>query len=246
MSGLELSSDCKLILLILLVVIVGVLLYNNGNLGNNEAFQANANDEREKQTVTSFTDIVDTEKFEIPDTNSINSGTTVSSRSSESLQQMIPSEGKSSKDSYISSSYNNGQRGNNPNSSSLDKFFSGVYPDNPNDNSGFSGVVDGGDNYAGYTSTDKKLSTEDKFNPAQLLPKEAGGDWFDDPYPTTSVKSAHLLNIYRPTGVNTVSQTLKGRVHDLRGVPCNPHYPVSPWNNSSWQCDNNIKTGALC
>ena len=71
-------------------------------------------------------------------------------------------------------------------------------------------------------------------------------DWFQDPYESTSVKNTHLINIYRPVGVNTIQTTLKNPSHDIRGSPPNPKYAVSPWQNSSYEPDTNLRNQSLC
>ena len=45
-------------------------------------------------------------------------------------------------------------------------------------------------------------------------------------------------------GVDTVGQSLKNATWDLRGTIANPKYSVSPWNNSTYEPDYNLK--ALC
>jgi len=87
----------------------------------------------------------------------------------------------------------------------------------------------------------------DKFNAESLLPREKNKDWFDDVYDSTSVKNAHLINIYKPIGVNTVASSLKNPSHDIRGdATPNPKFAISPWMNSSIEPDSNIRNQALC
>jgi hypothetical protein len=77
------------------------------------------------------------------------------------------------------------------------------------------------------------------------LPQEQK-DWFDDPQAKKGINSPHLINIFRPTGVNTIQTTLKNASWDIRGAPPNPKYVVSPWGNSSYEPDTNLKNGSLC
>ena len=42
-------------------------------------------------------------------------------------------------------------------------------------------------------------------------------------------------------GVNTVGQSLKNASYDIRGTIANPKFAVSPWNNSTYEPDTNIK-----
>ena len=107
-------------------------------------------------------------------------------------------------DDYKQSSYNNGNR--NAKSTKIDGFFEGNHPNDKEAASGFSAMIENEGKYAAYLSErgKKQLSDKDKFDPSSLLPKEKNGEWFDDPYETTNVKSSHLINIYRPVGVNTI------------------------------------------
>ena len=43
------------------------------------------------------------------------------------------------------------------------------------------------------------------------------------------------------TNINTVGQSLKNGSHDIRGTIPNPKFSVSPWNNSTYEPDYNIK-----
>jgi hypothetical protein len=128
--------------------------------------------------------------------------------------------------------------------SNLDNFFNNENPlDQPSN--GFVSTSNG-QNYASYTSgTGEKQQDDDKFDSSALLPQEKK-DWFDDPQAKKGINSPHLINIYRATGVNTVQTTLKNASWDIRGAPPNPKYVVSPWGNSSYEPDNNLKNGSLC
>lgn len=92
----------------------------------------------------------------------------------------------------------------------------------------------------------RKMKDVDKFNAESLHPQEKNKDWFDDPYESTSVKQSHLINIYRPIGVNTIQTTLKNPSHDIRGSPPNPKFAISPWMNSSYEPDTNLRNQSLC
>ncbi|ATZ80503.1 hypothetical protein BMW23_0451 [Bodo saltans virus] len=129
------------------------------------------------------------------------------------------------------SNYADGKRGGNI--SDVDQFFTNG--------------KDQGENYARYVPGKQRKETDaDKFNSEALLPQENNKDWFDDPYEATSVKNTHLINIYRPIGVDTISTTLKNPSRDIRGAPMVPKYAVSPWGNSSWEPDTNIRNQSLC
>ena len=45
-------------------------------------------------------------------------------------------------------------------------------------------------------------------------------------------------------GVDTVGQSKKNATYDLRGTIANPKYNVSPWMNSTYEPDYNLK--GLC
>jgi len=86
------------------------------------------------------------------------------------------------------------------------------------------------------------MNEQEKFDAAALLPDEGNHnkDWFQNAYATTSVKNKHLINIYRPVGVDTVQSTLKNPSLDIRGNEICPKYVISPFLNSSIEPDNNI------
>ena len=77
-----------------------------------------------------------------------------------------------------------------------------------------------------------------------LLPKKSE-DWFETPTVGVEIEDANLLAdaLFR-TGVNTVGSTRKNANYDIRGNVPNPKIVVSPWNNSSYDPDNNLQ--GLC
>jgi len=170
---------------------------------------------------------------------------TRSSQSSRSLEQKMTTRDSAKDGEYKSSAYNIGKRGGK-NGDNLDKFFAEGNPFGEVSGKGFTANTEGSGDLARYVpGKKKKLSVEDKFNADDLLPNENSKDWFDD-VQATSVKNRHLINIYRPVGVNTISTSLKNPSHDVRGTPPNPRTFVSPWNMSSYEPDLNLKNGALC
>jgi len=112
-----------------------------------------------------------------------------------------------------------------------------------------------GDSFSGFDESktaaeyipgaNTKLTEEDKFNNKELLPAETNDDWFED-VQVTGIKNPHLINIYRPVGVNTILSSLRNPTHDIRGDVPNPRFFVGPWNMSTIEPDMNIKGGALC
>mgnify|MGYP003385910659 FL=1 len=85
---------------------------------------------------------------------------------------------------------------------------------------------------------DQKLISDD------LLPKDSK-DWFETPTVGIAIEEANLLaNPEFLIGVNTVGSTRKNANLDIRGNIPNPKITVSPWNNSSYDPDNNME--GLC
>jgi hypothetical protein len=240
MNSIELSDRTKILILI---AIVGVVVFffikhrtdddvthNEGSLKQNVISpMATTLYDDKTDNVTSGT--VESVEEEEQDENS--------KYSKKYLKKFITRD--TAKDGKIAySNYADGKRGG---SSEIDKFFEEGNPltEKP---TGFQ-KSDLGVQYAGYIAGKKqKMREVDKFNASELLPREKGKDWFDDPYESTSVKNTHLINIYRPIGVNTIQTTLKNPSHDIRGTPANPKLVTSPWMNSSYEPDNNLKN--LC
>jgi len=77
-----------------------------------------------------------------------------------------------------------------------------------------------------------------------LLPKKSE-NWFETPSVGTKIDDANLLaDAIFKTGVDTIGSTRKNPSYDMRGNIPNPKFPVSPWNNSSYEPDNNLR--GLC
>ncbi len=77
-----------------------------------------------------------------------------------------------------------------------------------------------------------------------LLPKKSE-NWFETPSVGTRIDDANLLaDAIFKTGVDTVGSTRKNPSYDIRGNIPNPKFPISPWNNSSYEPDNNLR--GLC
>ena len=77
-----------------------------------------------------------------------------------------------------------------------------------------------------------------------LLPKK-NENWFETPSVGTKIDDANLLaDAIFKTGVDTIGSTRKNPSYDMRGNIANPKFPISPWNNSSYEPDNNLK--GLC
>ena len=86
-----------------------------------------------------------------------------------------------------------------------------------------------------------------KYDSKAYLPQEIQDKWFDTDFTQAKFKMNNdkLINTDKYViGVDTVGQSLKNATWDLRGTIANPKYAVSPWNNSTYEPDYNLK--ALC
>ena len=82
------------------------------------------------------------------------------------------------------------------------------------------------------------------YDSADFLPKETNAAWFDTDFaePKYKLNDDNLINTERYViGINTVGQSLKNGSHDLRGTIPNPKFTISPWNNSTYEPDMNIR-----
>jgi hypothetical protein len=81
------------------------------------------------------------------------------------------------------------------------------------------------------------------FNNKDFLPKEIIPGAFDDfSQSKYNIEDDKLINTERYIiGINTVGQSLKNGSHDIRGTIANPKFSISPWNNSTYEPDYNIK-----
>jgi hypothetical protein len=83
-----------------------------------------------------------------------------------------------------------------------------------------------------------------KYDSKAYLPQEVNDEWFDTDFTQAKNKlnSDSLINTEKyVVGVDTVGQSLKNASHDIRGTIANPKFNVSPWNNSTYEPDYNIK-----
>ena len=83
-----------------------------------------------------------------------------------------------------------------------------------------------------------------KYNSKDYLPQEVNDEWFETDFQQAKYKagSDKMINTERyVVGVNTVGQSLKNPSYDIRGTIPNPKYTVSPWNNSTYEADYNLK-----
>jgi len=83
------------------------------------------------------------------------------------------------------------------------------------------------------------------YKASDFLPKETNSSWFDTDFSQAkyNLNDDKLINTERYViGINTVGQSLKNGSHDIRGTIPNPKFTVSPWNNSTYEADFNIKS----
>ena len=57
----------------------------------------------------------------------------------------------------------------------------------------------------------------DKYDINAYLPQEEEKDWFETIEPM-NVKNSHLINTYRPIGVNSIGSSHRLAIRDLRGI----------------------------
>lgn len=135
-----------------------------------------------------------------------------------------------------SSRYNYANGGNS--GSEFDKYFqtnadivSGGYEQS---NNNFNPIDETGGVLASYSGKGQSKHTpEDLFDANKMLPQETKNDWFEVMPEPIQVKNRHLINVTRPTGVNTIGSSNKIANYDLRTAPPCPKMVVSPWMNSS-------------
>jgi hypothetical protein len=108
----------------------------------------------------------------------------------------------------------------------------------------YAGLMDA---FAPPLSTSTDVNSVDIRNDLQnydakdFLPKEQEDSWFDtDMKP--EINDDNLINVDRYViGINTQGQSLKNASYDIRGTVANPKFTVSPWNNSTYEPDYNLK-----
>jgi hypothetical protein len=94
---------------------------------------------------------------------------------------------------------------------------------------------------------DINKENKQNYNVKDFLPMEVNDEWFDTDFSQAkhNIKDGKLINTDRYIiGINTVGQSLKNASYDIRTNIPNPKISVSPWNNSTYEPDNNIKS--LC
>ena len=99
--------------------------------------------------------------------------------------------------------------------------------------------------YGATTDTiDFKKQNMDNYNARDFLPKEVNDEWFETDFSLSKyqLNDDKLINTDKYIiGINTVGQSLKNASWDIRGTIPNPKLVVSPWNNSTYEPDFNLK-----
>lgn len=93
-------------------------------------------------------------------------------------------------------------------------------------------------------TVDLNKNNVSQYDAKDYLPKEINNSWFDTDFSQAkyNLNDDKLINTERYViGVNTVGQSLKNASYDIRGTVPNPKFTVSPWNNSTYEPDYNIK-----
>jgi hypothetical protein len=97
------------------------------------------------------------------------------------------------------------------------------------------------------SAVDMNKNNVKKYDAKDFLPKEINNKWFDTDFSQAkfNVNDDKLINTERYViGINTVGQSLKNASYDIRGTIPNPKFSISPWNNSTYEPDTNLKS--LC
>lgn len=94
-------------------------------------------------------------------------------------------------------------------------------------------------------SLDFKKQNMDTYNAKDFLPKEINDEWFETDFSLAKyqLNDDKLINSDRYIiGINTVGESLKNASWDIRGtVYCPKVQNISPWNNSTYEPDFNLK-----
>ena len=93
-------------------------------------------------------------------------------------------------------------------------------------------------------AVDFKKQNVDNYNARDFLPREVNDEWFETDFSLAKyqLNDDKLINTERYIiGINTVGQSLKNASWDIRGTISCPRTVVSPWNNSTYEPDFNLK-----
>ena len=93
-------------------------------------------------------------------------------------------------------------------------------------------------------SVNFKKQNMENYNAKDFLPHEINDEWFETDFSLAKyqLNDDKLINTERYIiGINTVGQSLKNASYDIRGTIPNPKFVISPWNNSTYEADFNLK-----
>lgn len=237
---MDLSERSKILILIVVVVAALYFLNNSSELGKPIHNEGELTFDPDR--VDTYDEYVDHDS--LPNDLESDAPTENSHQEEDKVVRRKVTSRNSAQEEYKDHSYSRGKRGGK--SADLDRFFDSGHPFDDANKGDFGGDDLDAGNLAPYVPGKKrKMTEEDKFNSKELLPSETNKDWFED-VQTTSIKNPHMINIYRPVGINSISSSLKNPSRDIRGAEPNPRAFVSPWNMSSYEADRNIRRGSLC
>lgn len=237
-----LTNEQKILIFVAILLVVGYFIYNNNNSQSAKTIEKLEGDMG--PSTDSDNASVDSTESSMSSSNASSASDASSTSSASSASATLPEavantagditirRGKNANTSNEPKqvSFRDGRRGG---PADLDRFFMNGNAENAAENAEFGPADYVSGKLAAYTA---------KKTDEGLLPVEEK-DWFEDVTPT-KIKNRHLINIYRPVGVNTVSTSLKNPSLDIRGSPANPKTVVSPFLNSSIEPDHNIR--GLC
>ena len=228
---MALTNEQKILIFVAIVIVVVYMAYNKCSepRGNREHLAGDINSDSDEDTKSSDS-TASTASSATASSATASTASTASTGSTQSEIEIRRGKNANTDAAPKQVSYKDGKRGG---PSDLDRFFINGNVENAAENDEFSPADYVSDKLAAYTA---------KKTDEGLLPVEEK-DWFEDVTPT-KIKNRHLINIYRPVGVNTISTSLKNPSLDIRGAPANPKTVVSPFLNSSIEPDHNIK--GLC
>ena len=235
---MKLTGNQKLLILGLVVVVILYLVYMQKEGAGNVAPDAQPEQVAPEQVAPE--QVAPEQEIAVQPSyvKLVDDSTLLKNDSDRLLLQKMTTKNSAKDGEYKQVSFADGKRDSS--SKNLDDFFEQGNPLNSNENTNFL-PNDTSSGFASYSGKARKeLSDDEKFNASALLPKEEKQDWFEDVTPQ-KIKNRHLINIYRPIGVNTVITSRKNGSLDLRGNPVNPKTFVSPFLNSSIEPDVNAR-----
>ena len=221
---------------LILIAIIGIAIYLfTYNSDKNNSKNVVDDDDDDSQNVESMVS-------NLTGDASIESKSTITSENRD-LAAKFKTRDSAKDGSYKYSNYVDGGKKRSELGSEFDKFYNtGVRIDEKS--------VSNDQQFATYSQSTPggRIRDINKHDVGKLLPDDnlKNKEWADDPYESTKIKNTHLINMYKPIGLNTIQSTLKNPSHDIRGTPPNPKYKVSPWMWSSIEPDTNLRDQSLC